>query len=75
DDDDDYVNNARKMSRKKVLDYLEEKYKDEYFKSENWDVLCNKIVEYIRNYNLQELEIDPDILKLSERGFFLKNNI
>ncbi|CAG8677750.1 6288_t:CDS:2, partial [Rhizophagus irregularis] len=68
DDDDDYVNNARKMSRKKVLDYLEEKYKDEYFKSENWDVLCNKIVEYIRNYNLQELEIDPDILKLSERG-------
>ncbi|PKY58026.1 hypothetical protein RhiirA4_479566, partial [Rhizophagus irregularis] len=49
DDDDDYkdrilVNkNARKKSRKKILDYLEEKNMDEHFKSENWDVLCNKI--------------------------------
>ncbi|PKC03416.1 hypothetical protein RhiirA5_401943 [Rhizophagus irregularis] len=74
EDDDDYkdrilVNkNARKKSRKKVLDDLEEKNMDEHFKSENWDVLCNKIVEYIRNNNLQELEIDPDILKLSEEA-------
>ncbi|CAB5393172.1 unnamed protein product [Rhizophagus irregularis] len=60
--------NARKKSRKKVLDYLEEKCTDEHFKSENWDVLCNKIVEYIRNNNLQDLEIDPDILKLSEEA-------
>jgi GTP-binding protein EngB required for normal cell division len=72
DDDDDYesqiaVNkNARKKSRKKILDYLEEKYHKENFKSEDWDKLCNKIVEYIRNNNIQELEIDPDILKLSE---------
>ncbi|RGB36404.1 hypothetical protein C1646_758132 [Rhizophagus diaphanus] len=76
EDDDDYdyedrilVNkNAQKKSRKKVLDYLEEKNMDEHFKSENWDVLCNKIVEYKRNNNLQELEIDPDIFKLSEEA-------
>ncbi|PKK74688.1 hypothetical protein RhiirC2_738280, partial [Rhizophagus irregularis] len=49
DDDYDYedrilVNkHARKKSRKKVLDYLEEKNMDEHFKSGNWDVLCSKI--------------------------------
>ncbi|CAB4431272.1 unnamed protein product [Rhizophagus irregularis] len=74
EDDDDYKDrilvskNARKKSRKKVLDYLDEKNMDEHFKSENWDVLCNKIVEYIRYNNLQELEVDPDILKLSEEA-------
>ncbi|CAB5314084.1 unnamed protein product [Rhizophagus irregularis] len=72
DDDYDYedrilVNkHARKKSRKKVLDYLEEKNMDEHFKSGNWDVLCSKIFEYIRNDNLHDMEIDPDILKLSE---------
>jgi GTP-binding protein EngB required for normal cell division len=72
-DDDDYesqiiVNkNARKNSREKIFDYLEEKNHKENFKSEDWDKLCNQIDEYIRNNNMQELEIDPDILKLSEK--------
>ncbi|CAB4493603.1 unnamed protein product [Rhizophagus irregularis] len=74
EDDDDYKDrilfnkNARKKSRNKLLTYLEEKNMDEQFKSENWEVLCNEIIEYIRNNNLQELEIDPDILKLSEEA-------
>ncbi|CAB4431289.1 unnamed protein product [Rhizophagus irregularis] len=57
DDDDDYEDrilankNIRKKSRKKILDYLEEKYQDKRYKSENWDELCNKIVEYT-NHNL-----------------------
>ncbi|CAB4493597.1 unnamed protein product [Rhizophagus irregularis] len=74
EEDDDYKDrilfnkNARKKSRKKTLNYLEAKCTDEHFKSENWDVLCNEIVEYIRNNNLQKLEIDPDILKLSEEA-------
>ncbi|GBC41414.2 kinase-like domain-containing protein [Rhizophagus irregularis DAOM 181602=DAOM 197198] len=57
DDDDDYEDrilankNVRKKSRKKILDYLEEKYQDKRYKSENWDELCNKIVEYT-NHNL-----------------------
>ncbi|CAB5208491.1 unnamed protein product [Rhizophagus irregularis] len=62
--DDDYedrilVNkNARKKSREKTLTYLEEIYKDKRFKSENLEVLCNKIGEYIRSDNLHELEIE-----------------
>ncbi|CAB5314290.1 unnamed protein product [Rhizophagus irregularis] len=57
EDDDDYEDrilankNVRKKSRKKILDYLEEKYQDKRYKSENWDELCNKIVEYT-NHNL-----------------------
>ncbi|CAB4493602.1 unnamed protein product [Rhizophagus irregularis] len=57
EDDDDYEGrilankNVRKKSRKKILDYLEEKHQDKRYKSENWNELCNKIVEYT-NHNL-----------------------
>ncbi|GBB96836.1 hypothetical protein RclHR1_02850007 [Rhizophagus clarus] len=71
EDDDEYeqridINrNARKKSRKIVLNYLE-KNRDKPFRLDNWDELCKKIVDYIRKNNLDELEIDPDILRLSE---------
>ncbi|CAB4444983.1 unnamed protein product [Rhizophagus irregularis] len=74
DDDDDHEdrifisNGARKKSREKTLDFLRKIYKDKPFESEKWDEICNKIVEYIRSNNLQELEIDSDILKLSEEA-------
>jgi hypothetical protein len=65
DDDEDYGDrivfnkNARKRSRKIILDYLEKNYHDKPFKFENWDKLCKKIVDYTKN---QKLEINPYIL-------------